>query len=93
MLAAGTGATLGLVVHPYSPLTLETVFTYVQIFRIGLAGVGASGFELGNEIYPYPLPVFFDIRVLKKAHEMDAREGAQRHLGDRLQNHDHLQHH
>jgi hypothetical protein len=64
VLAAGAGAVLGLVVHPYSPLTLETFFTYVQIFRIGLAGVGQSGFELGNEIYPYPLPVFFDIYPL-----------------------------
>jgi hypothetical protein len=61
VVASGAGAVLGLVVHPYSPLTLETVFTYVQIFRMGLAGVGQSGFELGNEIYPYPLPVFFDI--------------------------------
>jgi hypothetical protein len=64
VLAAGTGAALGLVIHPYSPLTLETVFTYLQILRIGLAGVGSSGFELGNEIYPYPLPVFFDIYPL-----------------------------
>jgi hypothetical protein len=64
VLAAGGGAVLGLVVHPYSPLTLETVLTYVQIFRMGLAGVGSSGFELGNEIYPYPLAVFFDIYPL-----------------------------
>jgi hypothetical protein len=64
VLAAGSGAALGLVVHPYSPLTLETVFTYVQIMRMGLAGAAAAGFELGNEIYPYPLPVFFDIYPL-----------------------------
>jgi hypothetical protein len=64
VVAAGAGAVLGMVVHPYSPLTLETFFTIVQIFRIGLAGVGQSGFELGNEIYPYPLPVFFDIYPL-----------------------------
>jgi hypothetical protein len=61
VVAAGGGAVLGLVVHPYSPLTLETFLTLVHIFRIGLAGAGQSGFELGNEIYPYPLPVFFDI--------------------------------
>ena len=63
-LAALGGALLGLVVHPYSPLTLETFLTYVQIFRIGLAGTQGSGFELGNEIYPYPLPVFFNIYPL-----------------------------
>jgi hypothetical protein len=64
VLAAFGGAVLGLVVHPYSPLTLETFFTYVQIFRIGLAGVQGSGFELGNEIYPYPPRVFFNIYPL-----------------------------
>ena len=31
---------------------------------MGLQGAGKSGFELGNEIYPYPLPVFFDIYPL-----------------------------
>ncbi len=62
--AAGCGAVLGLVVHPYSPLTLETFLTYVQVFRLGLQGVGGSGVELGNEIYPYAPGVFFDIYPL-----------------------------
>lgn len=62
--AAGLGSTLGLAVHPYSPMTLETFLTYVQIFRMGMEGVGRSGFELGNEIYPYALPVFFNIYPL-----------------------------
>jgi len=62
--AAGLGAVAGLVIHPYSPLTLETFFTYVQIFRMGLSGAGASGLELGNEIYPYPPKVFFNIYPL-----------------------------
>jgi hypothetical protein len=62
--AAGLGAAAGLVLHPYSPLTLETFFTYVQIFRLGLAGADQSGFELGNEIYPYSPRVFFDIYPL-----------------------------
>ncbi len=31
---------------------------------MGMEGVGKSGFELGNEIYPYPLPVFLDIYPL-----------------------------
>jgi hypothetical protein len=61
LAAAGLGPALGLAIHPYSPLTLEAIFIYVQIFRIGMQGVGKSGFELGNEIYPYPLPVLFDI--------------------------------
>jgi len=62
--AAGLGAVAGLVLHPYSPLTLETFFTLVQIFRLGLEGVNQSGFELGNEIYPYAPRVFFDIYPL-----------------------------
>ena len=60
---AGTGSVLGLAVHPYSPMTLEMFLTYVQVFRIGMEGVGKSGFELGNEIYPY-VPVFFNIYPL-----------------------------
>ena len=62
--AAGIGSVLGLALHPYSPMTLETFLTYVQVFRMGVEGVGKSGFELGNELYPYPLPVFFDIYPL-----------------------------
>lgn len=64
VLAAGGGAVLGLVVHPYSPLTLETFLTYVEIFRLGMEGVARAGLELGNEIYPYPLPVLWDIYPL-----------------------------
>ena len=63
-LAAGLGSVLGLIIHPYSPLTLETFLTYVQVFRLGLKGASASGFELGNELYPYSWPVFFDIYPL-----------------------------
>ena len=62
--AAGLGSVLGLVAHPYSPLTLETFLTYVQVFRIGVQGAGRSGLELGNELYPYAISVFFDIYPL-----------------------------
>ncbi len=62
--AAGLGSVLGLALHPYSPLTLETFLTYVQVFRIGMQGAGRSGLELGNELYPYPIRVFFDIYPL-----------------------------
>ena len=64
VLAALLGACLGLAVHPYSPLTLETFLTIAQIVRMGLAGQRGSGFELGNEIYPYAPAVFFDIYPL-----------------------------
>jgi hypothetical protein len=62
--AAGLGSVLGLALHPYSPETLETFRTYIQVFRLGLQGPGRSGLELGNELYPYPLPVFLDIYPL-----------------------------
>ncbi len=63
-LAAGTGSLLGLAIHPYTPLTLETLLTYIQVFRLGLQGAATSGFELGNELYPYTWPVFWDIYPL-----------------------------
>jgi hypothetical protein len=63
-LAALVGAALGLIIHPYSPITLESILTYVQVFTLGMSGIDKSGFELGNEIYPYPFPVFFDIYPL-----------------------------
>lgn len=63
-LAAGAGSVLGLALHPYSPLTLETLFTYLQVFRLGLQGAASSGFELGNELYPYSWPIFWDIYPL-----------------------------
>lgn len=62
--AAGAGSALGLGLHPYTPITLESILTYVQVFRLGLQGAASSGFELGNEIYPYSLPVFFNIYPL-----------------------------
>jgi hypothetical protein len=64
VVAAGGGAVAGLVIHPYSPLTLETFFTYVQVFRLGVAGADSTGFELGNEIYAYSPAVFLDIYPL-----------------------------
>ena len=64
VLAAGLGAVAGLVIHPYSPLTLETFYTYIQVLTQGLSGVEAAGVELGNEIYPYPPAVFWDIYPL-----------------------------
>jgi hypothetical protein len=64
VLAAGLGALAGLAIHPYTPLTLETFVTYVQVLGQGLSGVQAAGVELGNEIYPYPPAVFWDIYPL-----------------------------
>jgi hypothetical protein len=63
-LAAFAGSALGLAIHPYSPVTLENLLTILQIFVLGNKGAEASGLELGNEIYRYPLPVFFDIYPL-----------------------------
>lgn len=63
-VAAGAGSAIGLLLHPYFPETIESFLTYIQVFRIGMQGTGLSGFELGNEIYSYSLPVFFDIYPL-----------------------------
>ena len=63
-LAAAAGAALGLALNPYAPQTLENLLATVQIFLQGNAGARASGLELGNEIYRYPLRVFFNIYPL-----------------------------
>ena len=63
-LAAAAGSALGLLVNPYSPQTIENFLATIQIFLQGNAGAGASGIELGNEIYRYPLPILFDIYPL-----------------------------
>ena len=62
--AAGIASALGLAIHPYSPETLESFLTYLQVFQIGMQGTRSSGFELGNEIYPYAFTVFFNIYPL-----------------------------
>ncbi|BDU78278.1 hypothetical protein [Mesoterricola sediminis] len=82
--AAALGAVAGLALHPYTPLTLETFLTYVQVFRLGMQGAGTSGFELGNELYPYPLAVFLDIYPLLAAEAVllaAALAGFRRRLG------------
>jgi hypothetical protein len=61
LLAAATafaGVTLGLVIHPYSPLTFETFLTYIQVTLTG-ASKSTSAIELGNEIYPMTWRDFF----------------------------------
>ncbi len=62
--AAAAGSIMGLAIHPYTPETLESILTYLQVFQIGIQGQHLSGIELGNEIYPYSLPVFFNIYPL-----------------------------
>lgn len=57
LLGATLGVAAGLLIHPYSPLTLENLLTIVQIVATG-AKDNASLFELGHEIYSYPTRVF-----------------------------------
>ena len=49
-LAALAGVIAGLIIHPYSPHTLETFFTYLQVVGLGTANP-AQNIELGHEIY------------------------------------------
>jgi hypothetical protein len=51
LIAAGAGVALGLIIHPYSPHTLETFLTYVEVVRDGLLGADRARFELGGEVY------------------------------------------
>ncbi|MCK6472251.1 MAG: hypothetical protein L6R28_10935 [Planctomycetes bacterium] len=57
-LAAFAGVMLGLVVHPYSPQTLETFATILEIVRMGFSGRRHAELELGKEIYAYSTRAF-----------------------------------
>ena len=62
VVASGAGAVLGLVVHPYSPLTLETFFTLVQVFRDRPGRAWASpASSWATRSTRTRCPVFFDI--------------------------------
>jgi hypothetical protein len=61
LLGAGLGVAAGLVIHPYTPLTLETFLTYIDVLRYGLVGREAAGVELGHEIYPLAPRVFWEL--------------------------------
>lgn len=67
LLAATAGVTLGLTIHPYSPHTLESLLTYVQVISSGAQGMKASGIELGRELYPLSvehLVTYFPLMVV-----------------------------
>ncbi|MBE7465770.1 MAG: hypothetical protein HS116_20035 [Planctomycetes bacterium] len=51
--AAMAGVVLGLIIHPFSPQTLETFATYLDVISMGAQGKSAAALELGKEIYPY----------------------------------------
>ena len=59
--AALAGVVLGLAIHPYSPQTLETFLTLVQVMEIGSHRT-QTALELGGEIYAFR-PVDF-LRLL-----------------------------
>jgi len=54
------GSCLGLAIHPYTPLTLETFLTYVQVFASVLPGTETTGIALGSELYRVPLMNFLN---------------------------------
>ncbi len=58
---AGLGSVLGLVFHPYFPLTLETFLTYVQVFSNAVQGADVAELTLGSEVYRRPLQRFFTL--------------------------------
>lgn len=59
-LAAFAGVVLGLAIHPFSPLTLETFLTYLDVVRMGFEGKGQADLELGKEIYAYTTRAFLE---------------------------------
>lgn len=57
-LAAFAGVLLGLAIHPFSPQTLETFATILEIVRMGFSGRRHADLELGKEIYAYSTRAF-----------------------------------
>jgi hypothetical protein len=51
-VAALAGVVLGLVVHPYTPLTLETFLTYLDVLRLAAVPEGAGPIRMAGELYP-----------------------------------------
>lgn len=51
--AALAGALLGLIIHPYTPISLETVATYFEVLRLALLERALAPVEVGREFAPY----------------------------------------
>ncbi|MCZ7646664.1 MAG: hypothetical protein M5U26_15485 [Planctomycetota bacterium] len=49
--AALAGVTVGSILHPYFPGTLENFLTYIQVIALSASGRVQSGVTLGNELY------------------------------------------
>ena len=59
--AAAGGVLAGLVVHPYSPLTLESLATYFQVVRIAALERSLAAVEVGRELAPYSTRGFLQL--------------------------------
>ena len=54
LLAAAAGGVLaGLVLHPYSPNSLDSLATYLQVVRIAAVERSMAAVEVGRELAPY----------------------------------------
>ena len=64
--SAAFGVLLGLAIHPYSPLTLETFLTYLNVMRMGIEGKQRTSIELASEMYSFgwSFVVFYPMLVL-----------------------------
>lgn len=61
--AALGGVLAGLVVHPFSPHSLESLATYVQVVRIAALERSLAGVEVGRELAPYSSRGFLELHA------------------------------
>lgn len=61
--AAAGGVLAGLVVHPYSPNSLDSLATYLQVVRIAALERSLAAVEVGRELAPYSSRGFLELHA------------------------------
>lgn len=63
VLGAAGGVLAGLVLHPYTPHSLDSLATYLQVVRIAALERSLAGVEVGRELAPYSSRGFLQLHA------------------------------
>lgn len=61
--AAAGGVLAGLILHPYTPHSLESLATYLQVIRIAALERSLAAVEVGRELAPYSTRGFLQLHL------------------------------
>ena len=61
--AAAGGVLAGLVLHPFTPNSLDSIATYLQVVRIAALERSLAGVEVGRELAPYSTRGFLELHA------------------------------